>query len=224
MSTEIRVVDDPLAECATIVAAALGTGPVVLTGGSTNKAYSALEAGAFNGAHVWFSDERCVDPSDERSNYGALIAAVGDGLVDATIHRIPGEDGYEAAADAYEHKLHELGINAAGFELFVIGLGPDAHICSMFPGADAVDERSRLCVGVPVAGLEPKVPRVTLTFPAIALARHVLVVAAGAGKADALAQSFADDAPVSRDVPGSLLGEFSQAITVLTDEAGASRL
>lgn len=224
MSTDIRILDDPLTECAAIVAGALSAGPVVLTGGSTNKAYSSLDVGAWNGSHLWFSDERCVDPSDERSNYGALIAAVGDSLVEATVHRIPGEDGYESAAATYERELHETGIAEGGFELFVIGLGPDAHICSMFPGFDAVEERSRLCVGVPMSGLDPKVPRVTLTFPAIALARRVLVVAAGAGKADALAQSFAEDAPVSRDVPGSLLSEFAQELTVLTDEAGASRL
>jgi 6-phosphogluconolactonase len=224
VSTEIRVVDNPLSECAAIVGAALGKGPVVLTGGSTNRAYSSLDPSAWTGAELWFSDERCVDPSDENSNYGALVGAVGDGLSDATVHRIPGEDGYDAAALAYEHALSEHDIVTRGFELFVIGLGPDTHICSMFPGMDAVDERTRLCVGVPVAGLDPKVPRVTLTFPAIALARHVIVMAAGEGKADALAQAFADDAPASRDAPGSLLGGFAQELTVLTDEAGASRL
>jgi 6-phosphogluconolactonase len=119
----------------------------------------------------------------------------------------------------FEHEIH-----VRGFELFVIGLGPDGHICSMFPGQESLDERLRLCVGVPVAGLEPKVPRVTLTFPAIALARNVVVMAAGAGKADALAASFAEDAPVSKDTPGSLLSEFAANITVLTDEDGAARL
>ncbi len=224
MSTEIRIVDDPLAECAKLVGAALASGPVVLTGGSTNRAYSSLDPSAWAGSELWFSDERCVDPTDPNSNYGAFLGAVGDALGDASVHRIPGEAGHDAAALAYEHTLAEHDIATRGFELFVIGLGPDTHICSMFPGMDAVDERTRLCVGVPVAGLDPKVPRVTLTFPAIALARHVLVMAAGEGKADALATAFSEDAPASRDAPGSLLGEFCENITVLTDDAGASRL
>ncbi len=224
MSTDIRIIDDPLAECAALVAQALPAGPVVLTGGSTNQAYSSLATSDWYGSQIWFTDERCVEVSDERSNYGALIAAVGDSLVDASVHRIAGEDGPEAAADAYENTLFEHEINVNGFELFVIGLGPDGHICSMFPNQASLDERLRLCVGVPEAGLEPFVPRVTLTFPAIALARNVIVMAAGAGKAEALAKAFAEDAPPSHDTPGSLISEFAQNITVLTDVDGAARL
>jgi 6-phosphogluconolactonase len=224
VSTDIRIVDNPLAECAAMVSAALGKGPVVLTGGSTNQAYSSLDPQAWRDSELWFTDERCVPVDDERSNYGALMAAVGDPLVDAHVHRIPGEDGPDASAAAYETALSEHGIRERGFELFVIGLGPDTHICSMFPRQPAIEEQTRLCVGVPEAGLEPFVPRVTLTLPAIALARHVVVMAAGAGKADALAQAFAEDAPVSRDVPGSMVAEFSRSLIVLTDEAGASRL
>ena len=224
MSTDIRIVEDPLAEVATLVSRALALGPVVLTGGSTNQAYSSLDPGDWSGSELWFTDERCVEVTDERSNYGALVGAVGDGLVDASVHRIRGEDGYAAAAEAYETLLFEQEMRDRGFELCVIGLGPDGHICSMFPGQASLDERLRLCVGVPVAGLDPKVPRVTLTLPAIALARHVVVMAAGAGKAEALAASFAEDAPVSRDTPGSLITEFADSITVLTDEDGAARL
>jgi 6-phosphogluconolactonase len=224
MSADVLILDDPLAECAALVAQALPAGPVVLTGGSTNRAYAAIDTGAWKAAELWFSDERCVAPVDENSNYGALIGAVGDGLIDAVVHRIVGEDGWEKAAPAYENVLLEHGIPESGFELFVIGLGPDGHICSMFPGQDSLDERLALCVGVPVAGLDPRVPRVTLTFPAIALARNVIVMAAGAGKAEALAASFAEDAPTSRDTPVSLLREFAENITVLTDVDGAARL
>lgn len=224
MSVSIEVVDDPLAECAVVTRAALGRGPVVLTGGSTVKAYSSLPADAWDDSHLLFSDERCVVPSDERSNFGSLQAAVGHGLDKARVERIRGEAGPDAAAEAYEQVLKGAGVAESGFELFLIGLGPDAHICSMFPGASSLDERKRLVVGVSEAGLEPFVPRVTLTFPALALARHVVVMAAGAGKADALSAAFAEDAPVSREVPGSLLSEWSQNITVLTDQEGAARL
>jgi 6-phosphogluconolactonase len=224
VSVEIRIVDDPLAECAALLTPALAAGPVVLTGGSTTKAYTAMDPAAWAGAQLWFSDERCVPVSDERSNYGGLRAAVGAPLAAADVEWIDGTAGPDAGAVTYEAVMRERGVVESGFELFLVGLGPDAHICSMFPDQESLSERTRLTLGVPVAGLDPRVPRVTLTFPALALARHVVVMAAGAGKADALSAAFAEDAPVSRDVPASLLPEFCERITVLTDLEGAARL
>jgi 6-phosphogluconolactonase len=221
MSVEVRIVDDPMAACAAELATALQAGgPVVLTGGSTAASYQSVSD--WSGQQLWFSDERCVPASDARSNYGAVLAALGSRLDEADCERIFGELGPEQAATRYEEALSSRA--QSGFELFLIGLGPDAHICSMFPGQASLDERSRLVVGVPEAGLEPFVSRVTLTFPAIALARKVVVMAAGAAKADALSAAFAEDAPVTREVPASLLSEYCDNILVLTDDAGAVRL
>jgi 6-phosphogluconolactonase len=94
----------------------------------------------------------------------------------------------------------------------------------MFPGQASLSERSRLAVGVSQAGLEPFVPRVTLTFPALSRARRVLVLATGASKADPIAAAFADDAPRSLSVPASLLSEHVEEIVVLLDEDAAARL
>ncbi len=229
MSLELRIVDDVMAAVATELAAALPNGPVVLTGGSTVNAYAAVPAETWTGARLWFSDERCVPVSDERSNFGAIAAAVLDPVASANVaitycERMRGEEGPEAGATAYEQVLREHGVPEQGFELLILGLGPDSHIASMFPGQDSLDERKRLVVGVAEAGHEPFVPRITLTFPALSLARRVLVVAAGSGKADAVSTAFAEDAPVSREVPASLLAEYCQSVTVLVDDDSAARL
>jgi len=221
MSVEVKIVDDPMAACAAEISAAFQAGgPVVLTGGSTVSAYQHVSD--WSGQQLWFSDERCVPVNDARSNYGSVVAALGPRLDEADCERIAGELTPTDAAARYEQAL--LSRALSGFELFIVGLGPDAHICSMFPGQASLDERSRLVVGVPEAGLEPFVPRVTLTFPAIALTRKLIVMAAGAAKADALSAAFAEDAPVTREVPASLLSEYCDNILVLTDDDGAARL
>jgi 6-phosphogluconolactonase len=120
--------------------------------------------------------------------------------------------------------LHERGVVESGFGLLLLGLGPDTHIASMFPGQASLDQRTRLVVGVPEAGHDPFVPRITLTYPGLALARKVVVMAAGAAKADAVAAAFAQDAPATREVPASLLSEYCDNVLVLLDEEGASRL
>jgi 6-phosphogluconolactonase len=236
MSIEIEVVDDPAQVCADrLTAAAASGGDVVLTGGSTPKrAYELAAAGApqqWAGAKLWFSDDRCVEPDDELSNFGLVKASLLDPLSAAGVEvdycrRILGERGYEQAALEYERELEHVGggPGAIRFELVLLGIGSDAHICSMFPGQDSLNERSRFAVGVPVAGLEPFVPRVTLTFPALARAKRVLVLATGAGKADAVAHAFAEDAAAVPEFPASMLKDHVEEITVLLDEDAASRL
>jgi 6-phosphogluconolactonase len=231
MSVELRVVADPTAACVDELHGALSSDlPLVLTGGSTVKVYksaAATDPARWSGAGLWFTDERCVPVSDARSNYGAVSAALLAPLRAQDVEveyceRMRGEEDRDAAATAYEARLRERGVSAFG--LVLLGLGPDGHICSMFPGQPAVDERQRLVVGVPEAGLEPFVPRISLTFPALAMARRVVVMAAGAGKADAVAAAFAPDAPASREVPASLLREFCDAVVVILDGASAVRL
>jgi 6-phosphogluconolactonase len=223
MSIELRVVDDPTRACVELVQPALQAGPVVLTGGSTVKAYSQIDPAAWRGAKVWLSDERHVPFDDDRSNYGSILSGVGEPIRQAELEPVPTDRQLDQAAEAYEQALSEK-LGAGGFELMLLGLGPDGHICSMFPGQTSLDERRRLVVGVPEAGLEPFVARITLTFPAITLAKRVVVMATGAAKADAVSAAFAEDAPVSREVPASLLSEFAQELTVILDDASAARL
>jgi 6-phosphogluconolactonase len=236
MSIEIQVVDDPAQVCADALSVAAATGEhVVLTGGSTPKhAYelaASQEPQSWRGAKLWFSDDRCVPPDDELSNFKMVKESLLDPLERTGVEvefcrRIFGERGYEEGALEYERDLEHVGggPGAIRFELVLLGVGSDGHICSMFPGQASLSERSRFAVGVPEAGLEPFVPRVTLTFAALSHAKRVLVLATGESKADPIAAAFADDAPHTADVPASLLVEHVEDIVVLLDEAAASRL
>ena len=228
MSVRLDVLADPAGACAEMmVASAEAGGHIVLTGGSTPRdAYerAAASRDAWRGATLWFGDERCVPPDDELSNYkladNALFERLGD--VQPTIHRIRGELGPEAGADDYERQLLDAG--QPRFDLLLLGLGPDAHIASLFPDQATLSERSRLVVGVDQAGLEPFVPRVSLTLTALASARSVVFLVSGASKADAVVAAFGPDVKPDPHVPASLLPPLADEVTVLLDDAAASRL
>jgi 6-phosphogluconolactonase len=235
ITPDIQVLDDPVpAFTEALLNAARTQGHVALTGGSTPKlAYeqAARRPDAFSGAHIWFGDERCVDPDDERSNFKMANQALLEPLDRAGIsvgsaHRIKGELGPQDGAADYAAQLESAGGDspAPAFELIVLGIGPDGHIASMFPGQSSLQERSRLVVGVPEAGHEPFVPRVTLTFPALALARQVIVLATGSGKAEAVQGAFGAAARPRPEVPASLLVEHVSSLTVLLDHDAAAGL
>lgn len=236
MSIDIQVLDDPAQTCADALSTAASSGEhVVLTGGSTpQRAYelaAAQRPQAWAGAKLWFTDERCVEPDSELSNFAMVKHALLDPLEQEGVEvefcrRVLGERGHEQAAMEYERELEHVGggPGAIHFELVLLGIGSDGHLCSMFPGQDSLSERSRLAIGVPQAGLEPFVPRVTMTFAALSHAKRVLVLATGAGKADAIAAAFADDAPHTPEVPASLLEEHVEEIVVLLDDEAAARL
>ncbi len=236
--SEIRVVGDPAAACAQVVREALADprgANIVLAGGSTPKAayrQLAAEPSLFRGATLWFGDERCVPPEDERSNYQMVKEAMLDSLdaaaIDYACHRIHGEDGPEVAALAYQRALEDAGATDGGlrFSLVLLGVGPDCHTLSLFPGQASVLERTRPVVGVPEAAHDPFVPRVTLTLPALAWADHVVVMATGEEKAEAVREAFGADASPSPKLPASLVpaAVTSGSLTVLLDGAAAAGL
>ena len=219
------VVDDPAAVAADRLAVAIGDGGhIALTGGSTPRAAYELLATMdvdWTRCTLWFGDERCVPPDDELSNYAMVRAALLDRLSgeQPAVRRMEGERGPHAGADAYERALAE---EVTSFDLVLLGLGPDAHCASLYPNDPALDEHRRRVVGVEQAGMEPLVPRVTITLPVINAAREVLFLVTGAGKAEAVARSFAGEP--SRDAPASLVAPASGALTVLMDAAAATQL
>jgi 6-phosphogluconolactonase len=233
MSLEVEVVDDPARACsALLLSAMLGGGDVVVTGGDTPRpAYEELAKAArevgndLRETTLWFSDERCVPPDNELSNYRLVKQALLDPLADMprpAVRRIRGELGPSEAAEAYERELDEAG--EPEFALVLLGLGPDGHLASMFPDQASLSERSRLVAGVEEAGLEPFVPRVTLTLPALANAERVVFLVSGEGKADAVAAAFGPDAKPDPHVPASMLVPLAKQLTVLVDPAAAGRL
>lgn len=211
-----RIVAERLAELART------GGDVALTGGSTpRRAYelaAALEPD-WSRVGVWWGDERCVPPEDERSNFGMAKAALLDRLDQppAGVHRMAGELGKEAGATQYERELAPL----AAFDLVLLGLGPDGHVASLYPNQPTLDETARRAIGAE-AHLEPYVDRITLTLPALRAAREVLFLVAGTEKADATARAFAGEP--THEFPGSLVrAELGRTRAVL-DRAAAAGL
>ena len=224
MNAGFQISDDPAAACAKLlVEVAAQGGQIVLTGGSTPRAayeQAANQPEAWERSTIWFGDERCVPPSDERSNYGMANEALLSRVAPRAVHRIQGELGHAEAADAYEHELREAG--PPEFDLMLLGLGPDGHLASLFPGQESLSERTRLAVGVPEAGLEPFVPRVSMTLPALASAKRIVFLVSGESKANAVAAAFGPDAQPNPKVPASLLPPLTNGITVLLDQAAAA--
>ncbi len=215
---DFQVSDDPAGAAAALLAEA--SGHVVLTGGSTPRAAYERVAEVrpdWSGTHIWFTDERCVAPDHEHSNFGMVETALLSKTDGAEVHRMQGELGPQEGAAAYERELNDAGLEA--FDLMIVGLGPDAHICSLFPGDDALGERERRAVGVETPGMAPLVSRITLTLPVVDAARQIVFLVTGEGKADAVARAFLGR-PDPR-APGSLV---DAPVTVLLDEAAAARL
>ena len=222
---QLQVLDDPAAAAAERIAAAAGAGGhIAMTGGSTPRpAYEAAAAMDvdWSGCTMWFGDERCVPPDDELSNYGLVRSALLDRLPGRPpdVKRIAGELGPGPAAAEYETALRD---GLTRFDLVLLGLGSDAHCASLFPNDAALDEEHRLAVGVEQPGLEPLVPRVTLTLPVINGARHVLFLVTGAAKAAAVARAFSG--VPDHAAPASLVAPVDGTLTVLLDAAAAAQL
>jgi 6-phosphogluconolactonase len=225
-SVDITVVADA-AEAARVVAERLAEqartgGSIVLTGGSTPRRAYELAAQLepdWGRVELWWGDERCVPPDDERSNYGMAKAALLDRLSaqPAAIHRIEGELGRDSGRELYELELADIGT----FDLVLLGLGPDGHVASLFPDFPTLDVTSRNVVGS-TAGYEPFVDRISLTLPRIADTRELLFLVTGADKADAAARAFAGGR--SRNTPGSLARATHGTTRAILDRAAATRL
>jgi len=230
--TETLVLEDPAEECARRLAAAAAAGShIALTGGGTPKASYLRLAGMdvdWSGTTLWFGDERCVPPDDERSNYRMAKEALLDRLPSPDeggprVRRMLAERGPSAGAEDYERQLREtLGEELPRLDVVLLGLGPDAHVASLFPGQATLDVQDRLAVGVEEAGFEPYVPRVSLTLPVINNARAVMFLVAGEEKSDAVARAFGREP--TPEAPGSLVRPHSGELTLLLDTGAASRL
>jgi 6-phosphogluconolactonase len=220
---ELRIVDDPAAEVAQMLARAGHAGQhVVLTGGSSpQRAYelAAEVGGDWSGATVWFGDERCVPPGHPDSNFGMADRALLARLAQRPeVMRMEGELGPHAGADAYEAHVRERLGDEPRWDLLLLGLGPDSHCASLFPNRPEPAVRDRLVVGVPDAGMAPAVPRISLTIPALNAARRVVFLVTGESKREAVRRAFVDADPTS---PAAHVRPPDGELLVLLDPAAA---
>jgi 6-phosphogluconolactonase len=200
-----------------------GVAHLALAGGNTpRRAYELLAEllPDWSAVELWYGDERCVGPDDPESNHRLVVESLLARIPGARPreHRIVGELGAAEAAKAYEAELraHVPPTEEPTLDLALLGIGEDGHTASLFPGHPEVrDGSGALCLPVHDA---PKPPpdRVTLSLPMLRAARRCLLLATGAGKADALAAVLAGPDP---HVPASLLA--SARLHVLADDAAA---
>ena len=214
---ELRVSESP--EEASRAAAELlvsARGHVALSGGSTPQCAYELAAALkpkWNDVELWWSDERCVPPDDERSNFRLAQEALLDRLEvpPRAVHRIQGELDPEEAASRYDEELRRQTLDLA-----LLGLGADGHTASLFPHDPALEERVRLAVAVE----RPDVARVTLTPPPLRGAHHVVFLVVGEDKAAAAQRAFAGEPDPA--TPASLIR--GERTTAILDRAAAARL
>ncbi len=199
-----------------LAAAAGRGGHISLAGGTTPRRVYELLARAevdWGHVHLWFGDERCVPPADPESNY-RLVAETLLSHIDippANVHRIRGEIDPDAAAAEYE-----AAIAGVTLDLALLGLGEDGHTASLFPGSFALEVRDRLAVAVTASKPPPR--RITLTLPVFQAAGSIVMLAAGAGKAEAVAAVLAGPDPRT---PASLVA--GDTAELIVDAAAASR-
>jgi 6-phosphogluconolactonase len=219
--------------------AARGRFNVALSGGSTPRLLFATLAArvetrapgatavAWDQVHVFWGDERAVPPDHPDSNYGAARALLLARLPipDSNVHRIQAEMEPSEAAAAYEETLRRhFGLQPAErpvFDLVFLGLGPDMHTASLFPGSPALDERERLVVAPWVEQLGAF--RITLTPIVLNHARGVMFMVAGVEKAGPLKRVLETEPdPMVR--PAQVVQPPDGALVWLVDAAAAAEL
>lgn len=206
---------------------------VCLSGGSTPRAlYSLLAAPELRDAvpwqqtHLFWGDERCVSHDSPDSNFkmvnDALISRVP--IPEANVHPTSGQDGDPAAAARrYEDEIKRFFNLEAGqfpcFDLILLGMGPDGHTASLFPGSEALLEKKRIVTANFVGKFNTY--RITLTLPAINQAQNVVFMVAGAEKSSMLSTVLHSPQAV---FPASLIAPLKGTLEWFVDEAAAAEL
>lgn len=193
---EVRIVEHVPAAFAELVGGAAPRS-LALSGGDTARdCYQLLATAAavdWSTVDVWFGDERWVPVHDPDSNEGMARLAFLDEVGPAAVHSLHGAGATpRAAAEAYDAALRAAG----PLDLVHLGLGPDGHTASLFPGSPALDVVDRWVVETG-DDLHPHL-RLTLTLPALATARLVVFTVAGAAKREAFARVATGDVPAAR--------------------------
>jgi len=195
------------------------TTSIALAGGHTPRgAYQHLadRRPPWERMQFFFGDERLVPADDPGSNYHMAYEALFSraSVPDAQVHRIRGELPPE---DAAREAAGELAAHVAGepwprLDLVLLGMGPDGHTASLFPGAAEVGVADRTTVPVHRPDL-PQPWRVSMTLPVLNAARRVMFLVAGEDKADVAARAVAGDASLPAGMVRPADGELTWLIT-----------
>jgi 6-phosphogluconolactonase len=235
---EIVVVDDAraLAEAAAdrliIRITQKDRAAVCLTGGSSPQGLYRLLAEEpwrsrvpWDRVHWFMGDDRFVPENDPLSNMGMARRLFLDRVRAPNIHPIPTDANYpEGAARLYEDDLKVyygaewLDPARPMFDLVLMGLGPDGHTASLFPNSPALAEKERWVLAVTKAGMEPFVPRVTLTFPALASTHEMLFLVDGADKRAILRRTLSGE-----DLPATRVYADGDLVWLVTRDASPER-
>jgi 6-phosphogluconolactonase len=243
-SVEIRTLNTPqelfegaaelVASAASEAVADRGRFTIALSGGSTPKSlYTLLATNArtslpWDRMYFFFGDERHVPPTDPESNYRmadeAMLSKIP--VAPGNVFRVQAENpDAEAAAEAYEQTLRRFFALEAGqvpsFDLILLGMGPDGHTASLFPGTEALNEKSKLVVANWVEKL--KTHRITLTLPVLNAAQCVAFLVSGTDKAPVLKSVLEGDAS-GEQYPAKLVRPAQGKLIWLLDRAAASGL
>lgn len=206
-----------------------GTFSIALSGGNTPKAAYALLADErrtaveWENVHVYFGDERCVPPEHEDSNYKmAFETLLGHvPILARNIHRMHGEDEPAHAARAYAQLLIETLGDPPRFDLMLLGMGPDGHTASLFPGSDPLTDDDRLVRAVYVEKV--KSHRLTVTPRVVNHARAVTLAIGGAEKAHVLREVLhGPQEPLK--YPVQIVAPIDGKLTWLVDRDAAAEL
>ncbi len=206
---------------------------IALSGGTTpRKLYGLLGSEPYRSqidwtlVHIFWSDEHCVPPDSEESNYHmaheVLLSKISIPVVQ--VHRMPADmPDRNTASQEYENEMRRVfGTDGIpNFDLIQLGMGPEGHTASLFPHQPALHEQQRLVV--PVSVPKPPPDRLTFTPPLLNAARNVLFLVAGSDKADALHAVL--EGPYNPDeYPAQIVRPPDGEVTWMVDTAAAAKL
>jgi len=206
---------------------------IALSGGTTPKALYGLLGDApyreqidWSAVEIFWSDERCVPPDDPESNYflarEQLLSKIA--IPASQVHRMPADQpDRDAASLAYTQEMQRaFGTNGIpSFDLLQLGMGPEAHTCSLFPHQPSLHEQTRLVM--PVSVPKPPPDRLTFTPPLLNAARNVLFLATGEEKAGAV-QAVLEGEYDPDEYPSQIVRPPHGAVVWMLDAEAAARL
>ncbi len=217
-----------------------GSAHLVLTGGTIGTAVLASIADApgrdavdWANVHVWWGDERFVPADDDDRNEKQARAALLDRLTldPGKVHAMPPsggdfDDDVDAAAADHARELADHADGEAfspAFDVLMLGVGPDGHIASLFPGLPGITVTNEGAIGV-TNSPKPPPSRISMTLPVLTGARQIWLVASGAGKAEAIAKALAPQLPSGEERLPAGRARGTHATLWLLDREAASQL